>query len=104
MRHPHSPVMEIVTFTLAPGTDDARFIAAAKATEAPLRAQRGFVSRSLTQAEDGRWTDHVTWSSMAMAGAGATAMMAEPAFGAFMALIHGPSVTMRHDRIHWQIG
>lgn len=102
MRRPGTLVMEIVTFTLTPGTDEVSFLAAAKATEAPLRAQRGFVSRSLTRAGDGRWTDHVTWSSMAMAGADAT--MAEPAFGPFMALIHGPSVSLRHDQIRWQIG
>ncbi|MES2145830.1 MAG: hypothetical protein V4516_16105 [Pseudomonadota bacterium] len=97
------PVMEIVRFRLAPGTDDTAFLAAAHGTERPLRAQPGFVRRSLTRAEDGIWTDHVGWTSMAMAMAGADAMMTEPAFGPFMAMIDGASVAMRHDRIHWQM-
>jgi hypothetical protein len=95
--------MEIVRFTLVAGTSDAAFLAAAKGTEASLGAQPGFVSRSLTRAEDGSWTDHVIWSSMAMAMAGAETMMAEPAFGPFMALIDGASVSMRHDKIAWQM-
>ncbi|NJS38862.1 MAG: hypothetical protein HC783_07405, partial [Rhodobacteraceae bacterium] len=75
------------------------FLAAAAATASPLRAQPGFQNRHLTHAEDGTWTDHVRWSSMAAAMAGADAMMADPAFGPFMALIDGPTVTMRHDII-----
>ncbi len=59
--------------------------------------------RALTRAEDGTWTDHVIWSSMAMAMAGADTMMAAPAFGPFMAMIDGPTVTMRHDPVHWQM-
>ncbi|WP_309666215.1 hypothetical protein [Tabrizicola sp.] len=97
------PVMEVVRFRLKAGNAEAAFLNAAKATETPLRAQRGFVRRALTRAEDGFWTDHVIWSSMAMAGAGADAMMAEPAFQPFMAMIDGPTVSMRHDRIHWQM-
>lgn len=93
------PVMEIVSFRLTPGTTDAAFLTAAQATAAPLQAQPGFVSRHLTRAEDGSWTDHVLWSSLAAALAGAEAMMAEPAFGPFMALIDGPTVAMRHDTV-----
>jgi len=93
------PVMEIVSFRLTPGTTDTAFLAAAQGTATPLQAQPGFVSRHLTRAADGTWTDHVQWSSMAAAMAGAQAMMADPAFGPFMALIDGPTVSMRHDTI-----
>lgn len=107
MRNPHptndGPVKEIVSFNLVRGTDEAAFLAAAQGTEAPLRAQRGFVRRTLTRADDGRWTDHVAWSSMATALSGADAMMADPAFGPFMAMIDGATVTMRHDQIRWQM-
>jgi hypothetical protein len=99
MGNADGPVMEIVTFRLTPGTSDAAFLAAAAATGAPLQAQTGFVSRHLTRTEDGSWTDHVRWSSMAAALSGADAMMADPAFGPFMALIDGPTVIMRHDTI-----
>ncbi len=98
-----SPVMEIVSFRLVAGTSDAAFLAAAKGTGTPLQAQPGFVSRSLTRTDDGTWTDHVLWSSMAAAMAGADAMMAEPAFSPFMALIDGPTVTMQHAPVWWQM-
>jgi hypothetical protein len=99
----NGPVMEVVTFRLVANADDPAFLAAAKGTEALLRNQAGFLGRSLTRAEDGTWTDHVLWSSLAMATAGAEAMMAEPAFGPFMAMIDGSSVTMRHDPILLQM-
>jgi hypothetical protein len=98
-----SPVLEVVSFRLIPGTPEADFLAAARATEAPLRRQHGFLSRQLTRSEDGTWTDHVTWASLPVALAASEAMMAEPAFHPFMALIDMPSVKMRHDPILWQV-
>ncbi len=96
---PGGPVLEVVTFRLLAEAKDAAFLTAAEATASPLRSQPGFLSRSLTRTPDGVWTDHVLWSSQATADAGAVAMMAEPAFAPFMALIDGPSVTMRHDPV-----
>jgi hypothetical protein len=98
-----SPVMELVTFRLVPGVADTAFLAAARGTEAPLRKRPGFLSRSLTRGSDGLWTDHVLWSSLPEAMAAAEAMMAEPAFAPFMAAIDGATVTMRHDRVLWQM-
>jgi len=96
-------VLEIVTFRLGDGATNRAFLDAAKATAAPLQAQPGFISRNLTRSEDGTWTDHVLWSSMGAALAGAEAMMAEPAFGPFMSLIDAPTVTMRHEPVLWQM-
>jgi hypothetical protein len=98
-----SPVLEVVSFRLIPGTPEADFLAAARATEAPLRRQHGFLSRQLTRSEDGTWTDHVTWASLPVALAASEAMMAEPAFQPFMALIDLSTVKMRHDPILWQV-
>jgi hypothetical protein len=97
------PVLEIVSFRLVAGTTDAAFLAAAKGTATALQAQPGFVRRSLTRAEDGIWTDHVLWSSQPAAMSAAEAMMAEPAFAPFMALIDGPTVQMRHEPVLWQM-
>jgi hypothetical protein len=97
------PVLEVVSFRVIAGTDEADFLAAARATEAPLRRQPGFLSRVLTRSADGTWTDHVVWASLPKALAASQAMMAEPAFQPFMALIDGPSVQMRHDPILWQV-
>jgi hypothetical protein len=97
------PVLEVVTFRLAEGVSDAAFLAAAEATAAPLRRQPGFVARSLTRRADGGWTDLVTWTSLSAATAGAEAMMADPAFGPFVALIDPASVEMRHDALLWRM-
>lgn len=92
-------VIEYVTFTLTPGTDEAAFLAAARGTEALLRRQPGFLSRQLSRGPDGRWTDAVSWASMAEAEAAPQAVMADPAFAPFMALIDGASAEMRHEEL-----
>ncbi|AZL57959.1 hypothetical protein EI545_03365 [Tabrizicola piscis] len=97
------PVMEIVTFRLVAGATDTAFLAAAQGTADPLRTQPGFQGRTLTRAADGLWTDHVLWASMTEAMAAAEAMMADPAFAPFMALIDGPSVTMQHAPVLWRM-
>jgi hypothetical protein len=97
------PVLEVVTFRLAATATEAAFLTAAEATAAPLRRQPGFVARSLTRGEDGTWTDLVTWTSLSAAHAAAQAMMADPAFGPFVALIDPASMQMRHDTILWRM-
>jgi hypothetical protein len=92
-------VIEYVTFTLVPGADDAAFLAAASGTGALLRRQPGFVGRRLSKGEDGSWTDAVTWAGMGAALAAPPAVMADPAFHPFMALIDGPSARMRHETV-----
>lgn len=96
-------VLEIVNFRLTPGTPDAAFLDAAQATAQPLRAQPGFQRRILIRAADGTWADHVHWASLPQAMAAAEALMADPAFGPFMALIDAASVTMRHEPVLWQM-
>jgi antibiotic biosynthesis monooxygenase (ABM) superfamily enzyme len=96
---PETTVIEYVTFALVPGADEAAFLAAARGTEALVRRQPGFLSRQLSRGPDGRWTDAVTWVSMAEAEAAPQAVMADPAFAPFMALIDGPSAQMRHERL-----
>ena len=98
------PVLEVVRFRLVAGSDEAAFLQAAKATEAPLRAQAGFVSRRLVTDGQGGWTDVVEWASMAAAGVAAEKVMADPAFALFMAMIDPTSVQMEHLPIRWQMG
>lgn len=91
--------VEVVTFRLVPGAEEAAFLDAARATEGPLREQPGFLRRRLVQGGDGQWTDWVEWRDAASAHAAAEAMMGNPAFGPFMALIDGASIVMRHDAL-----
>ena len=94
-----APTVEVVTFRLVPGADPADFLIAAQATEAPLRAQAGFLRRRLAKGADGQWTDWVEWQDAQSAEAAAGAMMAEAAFAPFMALIDPASIVMRHDAL-----
>jgi hypothetical protein len=95
--------IERVTFRLNPGTDRAAFLAAAKATETVVRRQPGFLARMLTEADDGTWADIVTWASHAEALAAAETVMADPDFAPFGAMIDGPSVSMSHSTLVWQL-
>ncbi len=96
--------IEHVTFRLVPGTDRAAFLTAARATEAVVRRQSGFVTRMLVEAEDGTWSDIVTWASHADAMAAADAVMTDADFAPFGAMIDEPTIQMTHSALVWQIG
>lgn len=95
--------IEHVTFRLVPGTDRAAFLAAARATETTLRRQPGFQSRMLTESPDGTWSDIVTWDSHPQAMAAAQAVMGDPDFAPFAAMIDGPTVQMGHSALVWRL-
>ncbi|MDJ1017149.1 MAG: hypothetical protein QNJ35_11605 [Paracoccaceae bacterium] len=97
------PVLEIVTFRLAEGADDAAFVEAARGTEAKLRERGALTRRFLTKDETGTWTDVIEWTSMAEALAAAEAVMASEAFAPFSAMIDPASVEMRHAPILWRM-
>ena len=96
-------VLELVSFRLVHGATDTAFLDAAKATELPLRRQPGFLRRCLAVDADGNWTDLVEWTDMNAAQTGAQAMMGEPAFQPFMALIDMGSVKMGHSVVRWRM-
>jgi len=98
------PIAEIVTFRLMPGTKEAAFLSAAKATAAPVAAQPGFVRRSLSRDETGLWTDYVEWADMPSAEAGAQAVMQMPEVAPFLSAIDPNSMEMSHRAILWQMG
>ena len=98
------PVAEIVTFHLIPGSDEAAFLTAARATEGPVAAQPGFRSRVLSRDDSGLWTDHVQWADLASAEAAAQAVMAMPVFGPFVGFIDPSGMTLRHAQVVWTMG
>ena len=93
------PVAEIVTFRLAAGVGDATFLEAARATGPLLAAEPGFLSRRLSKGDDGAWTDHVAWTSLAEAQAAAARVMKAPAAAPFLMAIDPASIVMRHERV-----
>ena len=102
MSETQSPVAEIVTFRLIDGADPATFVANARALEPKLRATGQVLSRTLSAAEDGTWTDHITWTSMQAAKAAAEQIMADPDAAPMMQMIDPEGVEMRHALIHYQ--
>jgi hypothetical protein len=92
----NGPVAEIVTFRLIPGADETVFLAAARATRAPVAAQPGFLRRSLSRDESGLWTDYVEWADLPSALAAAEAVVALPEFAPFGAAIDPDGMVMRH--------
>ena len=100
---PVGQVAEIVTFRLADGTGEAAFLEAARATGPLLAASPGFVLRHLSRSEDGLWTDHILWASLADAQAAAQAVMADPRALPFLQAIDDASMSMRHATLHWQM-
>ena len=101
--HLSGPVAEIVTFRVASGTTKEQFIAAARQTEPFVAAAPGFVSRTLTQGEDGVWTDYILWRDMTSAKQMAAAFMDEPSVIPFMQAIDPETVVMRHEVVMWQM-
>jgi hypothetical protein len=99
-----APVAEIVTFRLLTGTDEVDFLAAARATEAPVAAQPGFLRRSLSRDAAGLWTDYVEWQDLHSALAAAETVMALPGFAAFGAAIDPEGLSMRHAPVLWRMG
>ena len=99
----NDPVMETVSFRLMPGTDVAAFLDAAADTEARLRAKGTLVRRLLSRDASGGWSDVIEWTSMDDALAAAEAVMQDPAFAPFGAMIDPDTVQMRHAPILWRM-
>lgn len=97
------PVIEIVTFSLAEGVTPEAFLEINKGTEAFIRSMPGFMHRQLSHAEDGRWTDYVTWDSMESAKAAAAAFMADGCTAELMKAILPDSANMRHETLLWDM-
>jgi hypothetical protein len=96
-------VIELVTFKMKPGTDDAIFIAAVGQSTAFLEQQPGFLAREVGLTATGEWADIVRWSDLDAALRAAAAFNAAPETQAFNACLDRDSVQMRHFRaVHWE--
>lgn len=91
------PVLEIVEFRAS--GDATALYDAARAMESWLRAQPGFRWRRLTTLEDGAHLDCIEWADMDSAKTAADQFMSAAPAAAFIALIEGPSIVMRHARV-----
>lgn len=90
-------VIEIVQFRLAEGVSRDDFIAAAAATMPVLCATEGFIGRTLSEGEDGAWTDHVKWTSPDMAQAAMAGSMENEALLPFIMSIDPNSMALTYQ-------
>ena len=88
--------VEIVTFQTKPGHSAHDVAQAAQAMAGFLHRSGGMIQRTLSQDADGIWTDHILWQTMDDAQNAAAQIATAPEAQAFIAMIDGPSVTMRH--------
>ena len=90
-------VVEHASFELVEDADVPAFVDAARAvTRDFLERREGFVRRSLSRGEDGRWVDHLEWTTLEAALGAAEAIMADPAAARFLAAIDLDSLELRH--------
>lgn len=92
-------VAEIVTSGLINGADPVAFVRAGAAMNGILRGTGALGARRLGVDEAGLWTDHLTWTTRAMAEAAAKTIFQRPEADAFPALIDPPGMKLRHGTI-----
>lgn len=86
-------MIEVVTFRLAAGTDEAAFIEADRRVQAEFAYQQhGLVRRTTACSVDGGWLVLVLWASLADADAAAQHAPGDPATASFMALVDAATV------------
>ncbi len=95
-------VIENVRFRLEDGVTTEAFLAANKAVDSWLATLDGFVTRSLSEGEDGVWLDHVEWTDMAAAKAASEAMMTVEALAPFGKSIAAEGLEMRHHMLRYK--
>jgi hypothetical protein len=94
-------VIELLMFRLAPGTDEAAFLAADRRVQTDFAyRQPGLVRRTTARGGDGEWVVVDLWRSAADADACDAAWGADPVSAEFMALVDGDSVrTQRYETL-----
>lgn len=90
-------VIEIVQFRLAEGVNRDDFVAAAANTMAALCEYEGFIGRTLSEGEDGTWTDHVKWTDTASAEAAMAGAMENEALLPFIMSVAPDSMVLTYQ-------
>ncbi|MEQ9634986.1 MAG: hypothetical protein RLW68_02750 [Devosia marina] len=91
-------ILELVTFRLAI-PDRQAFLAANDTVSSWAQRQPGFVSRTLSEGEDGQWIDMVVWASDVDARTAAAEMSRIMQDFDAMMMIDPGSVVMRHSAV-----
>ncbi|MGB5870434.1 MAG: hypothetical protein WBH04_09560 [Albidovulum sp.] len=92
-------ICEIVTFKTNAGISPDETVARARGLQGFLATCPAFISRSLSQDDDGIWTDYILWRSLPEAKSAGEAVMRAPEAAPFMAAIAPDSVKMRYHPV-----
>lgn len=92
-------VIETVTFKLAAGISDEKFLELVPSTIEFITKCDGFICRRLSKAEDGSWLDYVEWESMENAKNASDAFMKQEDLMPFMQALDMESVQMQHREL-----
>ncbi len=90
-------MIEIVQFRLAEGVTRNDFVAAAVNTMPALCEIEGFIGRTLSEGEDGTWTDHVKWTDSASAQAAMAGAMENQALLPFIMSVDPDSMVLTYQ-------
>ncbi|MHB8328278.1 MAG: hypothetical protein ACYDD6_01380 [Acidimicrobiales bacterium] len=89
-------MVEILTFKLAPDTDEATFLAADRRVQTEFIPNRaGFLRRTTARGSDGEWIVATLWASEPAATSSAAAGVDHPAVSAFMTLLDATAVRVQ---------
>ena len=89
-------MIEIATFRLATGVDEAEFVAAdGRAQGEFFYLQPGLLRRTTARGEDGTWVVMTLWQDAAQAAAAASAAASAPAALALAALVDVAALDVR---------
>ena len=97
-------IVEIVSFRLAAGISDDKFVAAVQASNDFIQKQPGFIARRLSKADDGTWTDHIEWATLELATSAAESFMMEKTLAPFMMAIDPISINISHNKLIVSVG
>ena len=92
-------VLEIVSFSLKPGVDEPRFVAAARELNGVLCTMRAFLDRRLVKTGENTWMDILEWTDLESAERAASSLHLEPGAQDFCAMIDMGSVAMAHHSV-----
>lgn len=97
-------IIETVTFKLAENVSHAAFLDTLPAVNTFIQSLDGFISRRLSQAEDGEWLDVIEWTSMEDAKSASDAFVKHEGCGPFMAAMDTTSIHMTHRSLQLSLG
>lgn len=92
----------IYTFDLNAGVSAEQLLQSSAKVDSLLLKTEGFVYRSMTRTDAGRWQDIIYWQSE-QACANSKSLEATPTFDEFMTLIDTKSVSFTKAAIHSQV-